>query len=183
MSELGRRAGVSHALISDVLNEKAAPSANFCLSVASALDERPETLLRLAGHLPPLPPSADGEEEVLYLYRCLRPDYQRGVIVALRGLVSADHSLPTPADAECVAPSMPAPGASEPIPSSCPFADWFSESPPSDLEKLSQLCALADAEERRYIIDRVVATRRRHDRANEGGQTVRGGAVAANGQQ
>lgn len=180
MSELGRRAGVSHALISDVLNEKAAPSANFCLSVASALDERPETLLRLAGHLPPLPPSADGEEEVLYLYRQLTAQQQDTIRLALRGLALADRSLPTPVESERVAPSGPAPR----VPA-CPFASWDSDNPPSAHEKLSQLWALADDEYKRYIVRVIVGARREQDRqqeADRGEETVRGGAVEANGQ-
>ena len=112
MSELGRRAGVSHALVSDVLNEKAAASPNFCLSVADALGERPENLLRLAGHLPPMPPSADGEQEVLDAYRRLPPHHQECVRLALRGLVLSDgaaSTLPTPVDAVPVAPTASAP--------------------------------------------------------------------------
>jgi len=59
ISELARRSGFSQSLASDVLNEKADPSANFVISVADALGEDAVKLLRLAGHLPPAPPVTD----------------------------------------------------------------------------------------------------------------------------
>lgn len=57
-SELGRRGGISHARISQVVSGDK-PGAEFCLAIARALGERPETVMRLAGLLPSLPGPED----------------------------------------------------------------------------------------------------------------------------
>ena len=53
--ELARRAGVSQAQVNNVINEAANAGADFCVSVARALDHSPEEIMRLAGILPPRP--------------------------------------------------------------------------------------------------------------------------------
>ncbi len=53
MRELAKRAGISHSQISNIVNGQANPGADFCLSVAHALNMSPEKIFRLAGILPP----------------------------------------------------------------------------------------------------------------------------------
>jgi len=71
MSHLARRSGVSTALMSDVLNSKVPASAKFCTKVARALKEPPERLLRMAGHLDPMPAETEETEEALSLFAAL----------------------------------------------------------------------------------------------------------------
>ena len=181
--EVARRGGVSHTAINNALSELVQPTLDTYKAIALAFGISLEDVLRRAGELPPLPPAADGEEEVLYLYRQLTAQQRDTIRLALRGLALADRSsshLPTPVEVERVAPSGPAPR----VPA-CPFASWDSDNPPSAHEKLSQLWALADDEYKRYIVRVIVGARREQDRqqeADRGEETVRGGAVEANGQ-
>lgn len=80
-NELARRAGVSGGSISNIMNLRKNPGYDVCMGIAKALGEAPETVLRLAGLLPPLPPAVEGEQEVMRLFRRLS-DEARGVIVA-----------------------------------------------------------------------------------------------------
>lgn len=51
-SEVARRGGLSHARISQVISGSN-PGADFCTSIARALDLPPERVFRIAGLLPP----------------------------------------------------------------------------------------------------------------------------------
>jgi len=73
MREFARRADMSHALVSQVINRTAPISADFCIKTAHALDWKPEHALRLAGILDPLPPEVPEERELLRLFRDLDP--------------------------------------------------------------------------------------------------------------
>lgn len=95
MSELGRRAGQSHSLISEVLAQKRDPTPDFVLNVARALNERPEHLLRLAGHLPAAPPETDLDTQVCAVFRAIPDDDLRNAVArVLFGLVgkAAEHA-------------------------------------------------------------------------------------------
>lgn len=48
-SELSRMAGVNQGLISQVINERRAPTFSFCYHISKALDKNPETLFEMAG--------------------------------------------------------------------------------------------------------------------------------------
>jgi transcriptional regulator with XRE-family HTH domain len=93
MRELGRRAGVSHTQVSDVISTKARRSADFCLSVAHALNEQPESVLRRAGLLPSLPPAVDEEREVVGILRQLPATVRRTVVTMLRSLAGHEPDL------------------------------------------------------------------------------------------
>jgi transcriptional regulator with XRE-family HTH domain len=82
MRELGRRAGVSHAQISNVVSGSAKPGADFCLSVARAFRMPPEKVLRLGGLLPPLPGPEDDLvlKELLEVTKQLAPDGRQEVL-------------------------------------------------------------------------------------------------------
>jgi transcriptional regulator with XRE-family HTH domain len=86
--ELARQANISNALVSRTLSGDVLPSADFCIKVAQALEVSPETVLRLAGILPPSPlaqPSDDSTlQELLELVRNLSPDRRQQVLEYVR---------------------------------------------------------------------------------------------------
>lgn len=55
VTELGRRIGVSHSAVSQILSGKNNPSPEFCNGLATALAVPPEDVFRRAGLLPSLP--------------------------------------------------------------------------------------------------------------------------------
>lgn len=60
--ETARRAGLTHAAISNVLNDQRNPGWNFCVGIARAFGKPPEDVMRRAGLLPRLPaPKEHGE--------------------------------------------------------------------------------------------------------------------------
>lgn len=62
LRELGRRSGLTHVAISNVLNGVRNPGVEFCLKIARALQTPPELVFRCAGLLP----DVEGVEEELY---------------------------------------------------------------------------------------------------------------------
>lgn len=82
MRELGRRAGVSHAHISNVVSGSAKPGADFCLAIARAFRLPPERMLRLGGFLPPLlgPETDPALNELLEITRQLSPEGRQEVL-------------------------------------------------------------------------------------------------------
>jgi transcriptional regulator with XRE-family HTH domain len=85
--ELARRSGISSAQVTDVMNERAKAGAEFCVSVARALGEEPEDMLRLAGILPPLPPAVKEEREAVRLFRRFDPPARGMILTTLRCLL------------------------------------------------------------------------------------------------
>lgn len=81
-SELARRAGISQSSVSNVLTGKQVPGLEFCKGVAKALGMPAEELLRMAGHLPPMPAPVVEEREALRLLRGLSGP-MRGVAMSL----------------------------------------------------------------------------------------------------
>ena len=81
--ELGRRAEVSGAAISKLESGMTEPTNNTLVRIALALDEDPQNLLRLAGHLPAVPPPTDHDAAVLAAYRGLSTEHQKAVAVLL----------------------------------------------------------------------------------------------------
>jgi len=71
-SELARRAEVSTAQVSDVVNLKSNPGDKFCLGVARAFRMSPSEVFRLAGRLPSIPAEIEREKELIYKVRKLR---------------------------------------------------------------------------------------------------------------
>jgi transcriptional regulator with XRE-family HTH domain len=90
--ELGRRADVSQTQISNVINKSANPGADFCVSIARALGNPPENLLRMAGILPPLPPSVSDEDRALQLFRQLEPTARQFILVTMQALIEMGSS-------------------------------------------------------------------------------------------
>lgn len=76
-----KRIGVSQTFVSRVLSGEKAPSLDFLLKVAAALDLSPVLVLTKADILPPEPPDADPAlTELSELIRSLSPDQRLEVI-------------------------------------------------------------------------------------------------------
>lgn len=88
MRELGRKSGVSHAQISNVVSGIAEPSADFCIKIATALDFPPITLMRYAGILPPKSTAKEDEEILLHYFNQLGFRDQIRLIAIARTLAS-----------------------------------------------------------------------------------------------
>lgn len=91
--ELSRRAGLSQAHISNVLNRVAAPGADFCVAIARALDVQPEYTLRLAGILPTLPADHAREDRLLHAFRLLKPAQKEMAIASIRGMAGIEPTV------------------------------------------------------------------------------------------
>ena len=85
-ADLARRAGLSRAAISDVLNLKYSPGPEFCRAVARALGYPQEAVFRRAGLLTDPPPSDDDPNIKLavHLLRSLPPQARREILTFIR---------------------------------------------------------------------------------------------------
>jgi transcriptional regulator with XRE-family HTH domain len=63
-AELARRAGLAQSTLNRIINETRQLGPDAALAIARALGERPETVYRLAGLLPPTP-AADDELKLM----------------------------------------------------------------------------------------------------------------------
>jgi len=77
--ELARRAGISGGTISNLESGATQPTNNTIVRIALAMNEDPQHLLRLAGHLPAAPPVTDLGEAVCQTFRMLSVEQQRAV--------------------------------------------------------------------------------------------------------
>jgi transcriptional regulator with XRE-family HTH domain len=87
-SELARRAGVSSATISHLVNERKGPGLEVCLGIARAFGEIPARVLEIAKLLPPEPPAVAEEREVLALVRRIPEPERVAALKMLRGLAA-----------------------------------------------------------------------------------------------
>ena len=82
--EIAKLSGISQSLISQVVSARSPATANFCVQIAPVIGETPETVMRLAGILPPEPPQLPDDDpalaELLTLARRLPPDKLQEVI-------------------------------------------------------------------------------------------------------
>jgi transcriptional regulator with XRE-family HTH domain len=85
-SELARRADISQSSVSNVVTGKQIPGLEFCKGVARALDIPADRLLRLAGHLPPMPEAVAEEQEAIRLFRTLSAQMRGVALLVLRAL-------------------------------------------------------------------------------------------------
>jgi transcriptional regulator with XRE-family HTH domain len=96
-SELARRAGISQSSVSNVLTGKQIPGLEFCKGVARALNVPADRLLRLAGHLAPMPDSVAEEQEAMRLFRMLNGQMRSVALSVLRALHGdAQQDVPAP---------------------------------------------------------------------------------------
>jgi transcriptional regulator with XRE-family HTH domain len=84
--ELARRAGVSPATISFVMNEQQSPTFGFCAAIARPLGLPVDELLALAGLRPSLPAPVLEEREAVRILRALPPSVRTTVLAMLRGV-------------------------------------------------------------------------------------------------
>ena len=85
-TELGKRAGLSRAAVSMVMTGQQGPGLQFCLGVAEALDEPPESVLRLAGFLPHRSVRDQLLEEIVFCFDRMTPEARRYFVRIARAL-------------------------------------------------------------------------------------------------
>lgn len=90
-AELARRAGVSGAMVSLVVNEQKNPGSEFCSGIARALDIPPETVFRKAGLLPSQPDKSERAELALYLFDRLSLAQQQTALTIIRSLLEQEQ--------------------------------------------------------------------------------------------
>jgi transcriptional regulator with XRE-family HTH domain len=95
LRELGRRAEISHATISNIVSGKSKPTFEFCLGIAKAFGEQPERVFRMAGLLTPEPGPGKGEDQLIAAFRQLSPQQQQFLIASARGLQGKPASGPS----------------------------------------------------------------------------------------
>lgn len=124
--ELARRAGVSHTPIAKALTGETRPSSDVCLGIARALGKQPEYVLRLAGHLPPLPPEVVEAREADRLLHLMTPERRRIALDILRGLVGQPDPPVLPRSRGSMIQDLP---EMPPIPEEAMerALDWWSE--------------------------------------------------------
>ncbi len=79
-AELHRKSGLSKTIISDVISDKVTPGYEFCIAIGKALQVPPESVMRLAGLLPPVPAKTEQSEQLLYLFNQLDPDKKQDLL-------------------------------------------------------------------------------------------------------
>jgi transcriptional regulator with XRE-family HTH domain len=85
-SDLARRAGLSEATLSRILNGSRKAGPETCVGIAAALEVPPEHVFRIAGLLPPLPSPVEEEQEALGLFRSLDRQMRALALGILRAL-------------------------------------------------------------------------------------------------
>lgn len=89
-SDLARRAGIKDGTLSNILGGHRKPSVETLHSLARALGEPPDKLLRIAGYLPAaLPNSSQLEEDLLHSFRALPKEQQVFITNLIRGTRSS----------------------------------------------------------------------------------------------
>lgn len=88
--ETARRAGISHPLISDILNG-GRPSLETCTVLAELFKTPPEQVLRMAGLLPPKAHKDVIKERADYLLARLSPEKQLQAVEYLEFLVTREE--------------------------------------------------------------------------------------------
>lgn len=92
ISELARRAHVSHVSISNILSGNRKPGAEICNAISRALHLPPIIVFQQAGLFPPDPEDATQVKELSYLFNLLDEDAQETVLIQLRALVAAKEA-------------------------------------------------------------------------------------------
>lgn len=86
MRELGRRSGLTGAAVSAVIKGTQKPGFHFCTRIAKAFHLPPESVLRSAGLLPPVPPAVAEEREAVLMLRQLPAESREAVLMQLRAM-------------------------------------------------------------------------------------------------
>lgn len=92
--QLGKMSGVSNTTISKVLSGQMDASWDFCAAIAKSFDERPETVLRIAGLLPPsggrLDDLTQEEAELIAVYKQLSEAGRELALYVISGFIDMD---------------------------------------------------------------------------------------------
>ena len=64
-AELARQSGLSRTAISDVISGKTTAGYHLCVSIGTALEMSPESVMRVAGLLPPYPDIDEDIKQIL----------------------------------------------------------------------------------------------------------------------
>lgn len=111
-SEIGRRAGFSHARISQVVSGDK-PSADFCIAIAKGLDLPPTVALSRAGYLPRMDRKNELTEKLLHHFDQLPEPQQRNLLRVAWAMAQA-RDTDAPMTIELEPPGIPAnPAAGE----------------------------------------------------------------------
>jgi transcriptional regulator with XRE-family HTH domain len=90
--ELARQIETSQSFVSRIIKGENPPSVNFCYRIAQALEVSPETVLRLAGILPPASPGQPSDDstlqELVELARTLTPENRQDVLEYVKFRIS-----------------------------------------------------------------------------------------------
>jgi len=115
--ELARRTNMSQTSISRYLEGTRTPSPDACRKIARAFGiANPQSVMRLAGHLPPIPEPIAEEKEALAILRTLPTPTRATILQMLRGLRSATTYPTAPAPTLTLAE----PNTQYPIPNTHP---------------------------------------------------------------
>ena len=87
LRELGRRANISHATISNILSGQSNPGLDFCIGIAKAFNIPTENVMRMAGILPTTNTSTK-LEELTFLYEQLNESDKDSILTMVRGYVN-----------------------------------------------------------------------------------------------
>jgi transcriptional regulator with XRE-family HTH domain len=188
-SELGRRGGISHARISQVLGG-ANPGPEFCIAVAKGLGADPTYALRLAGYLPPEKnhaSSAAGTHnseiaEAVHLMKRLSPSKQASALAMLRGLAGSSPGISPGAASHGLAyAAQDTPEAdtaqliehlfSEPVPTDQAVSDLPQKTRAQIIQAADALFNAATLEEQEWMVRQLARAVEEHrQRQNDGGR-------------
>lgn len=107
MRGLARRAGLSHATVSQVLSQQQKPTWNFCAAIAGPLRVPEDTVFMLAGLKRRPPPAVEEEREVVGIVRGLPANARAWLMLMLRGLAGGDPMVPVRVEEEEVSYTVP----------------------------------------------------------------------------
>jgi len=81
-----RLARLSNAAVSKPARSRTAPSTLVCVGIAQVFGLTPESVMRRAGLLPPVPPAVEEEEELVQVFRRLPPNVRSILVLMVRAL-------------------------------------------------------------------------------------------------
>lgn len=95
-ASLARHSGMSEGAISHIFSGRRKPGFEFCVSIAPALRQKPEAVLRAAELLPPLAENDQVLEQFSHKLGLLPPEGQKHVLEFLDFLLSKEKlNIPT----------------------------------------------------------------------------------------
>ena len=87
-ADLARKSGLSRAAVSNIISNNRNPSPASCAAIAKAFKIQVETVLRQAGHLPPLYDDPPDLSEWIHLYRVAEKQDREYLLEIARALAN-----------------------------------------------------------------------------------------------